>query len=141
LTNPYHACLLCRRGGRCGRGGELSSRLSGAISHQPLDPVNPDILYGTTSSIWGRQHDSAVAEEAAGSQENLRRCRDTMIDVSNGERGQSTNFIDPEQIPKTIKITWSSPGSFFSRLNVTTGKSTWVSVRQGAQRRPVQESG
>src|SRR5438874_2284143 len=29
----------------------------GAVSHKPLDPVNPDILYGTTSSIWGRQHD------------------------------------------------------------------------------------
>src|SRR5215471_13178971 len=29
----------------------------GAVSHQPLDPINPDILFGTTSSIWGRQHD------------------------------------------------------------------------------------
>src|SRR5215468_10305479 len=28
-----------------------------AIKHKPLDPVNPDILYGTTSSIWGNQHD------------------------------------------------------------------------------------
>ena len=24
-----------------------------AIQHKPLDPVNPDILFGTTSSIWG----------------------------------------------------------------------------------------
>ncbi|HET9467169.1 MAG TPA: hypothetical protein VFO48_02110, partial [Vicinamibacterales bacterium] len=32
------------------------SRVWGAIKHKPLDPVNPDILYGTTSSIWGRQH-------------------------------------------------------------------------------------
>src|ERR1700758_1449276 len=23
------------------------------IEHKPLDPVNPDILFGTTSSIWG----------------------------------------------------------------------------------------
>ena len=22
------------------------------IKHKPLDPVNPDILFGTTSSIW-----------------------------------------------------------------------------------------
>src|SRR6266446_5705927 len=29
----------------------------GAASHKPLDPVNPDILFGTTSSIWGQQHD------------------------------------------------------------------------------------
>ena len=26
----------------------------------------------------------------------------TLIDVSNGEAGQSTNFIDPQPIPKTI---------------------------------------
>ncbi|HWY63665.1 MAG TPA: hypothetical protein VNX61_00540, partial [Rhizomicrobium sp.] len=23
------------------------------IKHKPLDPVNPDILFGTTSSMWG----------------------------------------------------------------------------------------
>src|SRR2546422_3874643 len=33
------------------------SKVWGAVSHKPLDPVNPDILFGTTSSIWGRQHD------------------------------------------------------------------------------------
>jgi len=29
----------------------------GAIPHRPLDPVNPDILFGSTSSLWGQQHD------------------------------------------------------------------------------------
>ena len=24
----------------------------GAVSHKPLDPVNPDILFGSTSSLW-----------------------------------------------------------------------------------------
>src|SRR5277367_2950935 len=33
------------------------SKISGAVSHKSLDPVNPDILFGTTSSIWGKQHD------------------------------------------------------------------------------------
>src|SRR5438445_10318644 len=33
------------------------SKARGAVTHQPLDPVNPDILFGTTSSIWGKQHD------------------------------------------------------------------------------------
>src|SRR6266852_8158070 len=33
------------------------SKLWSAVSHKPLDPVNPDIFFGTTSSIWGRQHD------------------------------------------------------------------------------------
>src|SRR4051812_7846486 len=29
----------------------------GAVSHRPLDPVNPDILFGSTSSLWSGQHD------------------------------------------------------------------------------------
>src|SRR5688572_16318783 len=33
------------------------STVWGAVNHKPLDPINPDILFGTTSSIWGRQHD------------------------------------------------------------------------------------
>ena len=98
----------------------------GAASHKPLDPVNPDILFGTTSSLWGQQHDIVWAvkrikdlglqgiEPYANNIENYRKnplvlkkifddAGITMIDVSNGARGQSTNFIDPEQIPKTIK--------------------------------------
>jgi inosose dehydratase len=101
------------------------SKLWGAVSHKPLDPVNPDILYGTTSSIWGRQHDIVWAvkriatlglqgiepygdaiEKYRKSPLDLKKIFDdsgiTFIDASNGESGQSTNFIDPEQIPKTI---------------------------------------
>ena len=97
----------------------------GAVFHKPLDPVNPDLLYGSTSSIWGRQHDLvwAVKRVAASGLQGIEPYGDaiqkwrrnplelkkifddagiTLIDVSNGERGQSTNFIDPEQIPKTI---------------------------------------
>src|SRR6266487_630736 len=33
------------------------SNVWGAVSHRPLDPVNPDILFGSTSSLWGGQHD------------------------------------------------------------------------------------
>ncbi len=33
------------------------STVSGAVAHHPLDPVNPDILFGSTSSLWGGQHD------------------------------------------------------------------------------------
>jgi hypothetical protein len=35
----------------------LPSQARGAVAHKSLDPVNPDILFGTTSSIWGKQHD------------------------------------------------------------------------------------
>jgi inosose dehydratase len=102
------------------------SKVLGAVRHQPLDPVNPDILYGTTSSIWGKQHDIAWAAkriaalglqgiEPYGDQiENYRKnpmalkkifddAGVTFIDASNGEKGQSTNFIDPDKIPKTIE--------------------------------------
>jgi hypothetical protein len=27
------------------------------VSRRPLDPVNPDILFGSTSSLWDAQHD------------------------------------------------------------------------------------
>lgn len=101
------------------------SKLWGAASPQSLDPVNPDILYGTTSSIWGRQHDIewAVKRVAALGLQGIEPYGDAIekyrknplklkkifddagvifIDASNGEMGQSTNFIDPEVIPKTI---------------------------------------
>ena len=29
----------------------------GAVNHKPLDPINPDILFGSTSSLWGGQLD------------------------------------------------------------------------------------
>ena len=97
----------------------------GAVNQKPLDPVNPDILFGTTSSIWGQQHDIVWAvkriaslglqgiepypnsiEQYRKNPLELKKIFDdagiTMIDVSNGAKGQSTNFIDPEQIPKTI---------------------------------------
>jgi sugar phosphate isomerase/epimerase len=101
------------------------SHASGAVTHKSLDPIDPDILYGTTSSIWGKQHDLAWAIKrvaALGLQgiepygDNIEQYRKnplelkklfddagiTFIDASNGEKGQSTNFIDPDQIPKTI---------------------------------------
>jgi inosose dehydratase len=101
------------------------SKVSGAVSQRSLDPVNPDILFGTTSSIWGQQHDivwairriaglglqgiepySNAIEQYRKNPLELKKMFDdagiTLIDVSNGAKGQSTNFIDPEQIPKTI---------------------------------------
>jgi hypothetical protein len=101
------------------------SIMSAAVSRKPLDPVNPDILFGTTSSIWGNQHDVVWAirriaalglqgiEPYANNIEQYRKnplelkkifdeAGVTLIDVSNGAKGQSTNFIDKEAIPKTI---------------------------------------
>ena len=102
-----------------------ASRAWGAVTHRPLDPINPDILFGTTSSIWGAQHDIVWAvkriaglglqgiEPYANNIEEYRKnplvlkkifdeAGVTLIDVSNGAKGQATNFIDRDQIPKTI---------------------------------------
>jgi len=96
-----------------------------AVSHRSLDPVNPDILFGSTSSLWSGQHDiewaikrvaalglqgiepyAAQIEKYRSNPLALKKLFDeaglTMIDVANGAKGQSTNFIDPEQIPKTV---------------------------------------
>ncbi|MDP7613089.1 MAG: hypothetical protein QF908_03835, partial [Dehalococcoidia bacterium] len=93
-------------------------------SHRPLDPENPDILYGSTSSLWDARHTiewgikriAALGlqgiEPYAKQIENHRanplalkkkfnESGVTLIDVSNGAKGQSTNFIDPEETTKT----------------------------------------
>ncbi len=93
-------------------------------SHRPLDPENPDILYGSTSSLWDARHpiewgikriaclglqgiepyakqvENHLANPLA-LKEKFDESGVTLIDVSNGA-GQSTNFIDPKEIPKTI---------------------------------------
>jgi len=97
----------------------------GAASRQPLDPVNPDMLFGSTSSLWAPQHDIVWAvnriaalglqgiepypnniEKYLNKPLELKKIFDdagvTFIDASNGGRNQSTNFVDADQIPKTI---------------------------------------
>jgi len=96
-----------------------------AVSHSPLDPENPDILYGSTSSLWDARHPiewaikriatlglqgiEPYAKQIEGHRADpmaLKKKFDeagvTLIDVSNGAIGQSTNFIDPKETPKTI---------------------------------------
>ena len=96
-----------------------------AVSHRPLDPVNPDILFGSTSSLWDHHHpiEWAIKRIAAlglqGIEPYARQIEDhradplalkkqfdeagvTLIDVSNGAKGQSTNFIDADQTAKTV---------------------------------------
>ena len=95
------------------------------IKHQPLDPENSNILYGSTSSLWDARHpiEWGIKRIAAlglqGIEPYAKQVEDhranplalkkkfdesgvTLIDVSNGAQGQSTNFVDPEQTPKTI---------------------------------------
>src|SRR5262245_62856429 len=96
-----------------------------AATHRPLDPVNPDILFGSTSSLWSNQRDIEWAikriaalglqgiepyanqiEKYRSNPLALKKLFDeaglTMIDVSNGARGQSTNFIDKDQTSKSF---------------------------------------
>ena len=96
-----------------------------SASHRPLDPENPHILYGSTSSLWDARHpiEWAIKRIAAlglqGIEPYSKQIEDhrsdplalkekfdesgvTLIDVSNGAKGQSTNFTDSEETPKTI---------------------------------------
>ena len=95
-------------------------------SHKSLDPENPDILYGSTSSLWDARHsiEWAIKRIAAlglqgiepyakqieqhrsnplALKEKFTAANVTLIDVSNGAKEQSTNFIDPEETEKTIE--------------------------------------
>ena len=95
-------------------------------SHKSLDPENPDILYGSTSSLWDARHsiEWAIKRIAAlglqgiepyakqieqhrsnplALKEKFTAANITLIDVSNGAKNQSTNFIDPEETEKTIE--------------------------------------
>ncbi len=95
-------------------------------SHQSLDPENPDILYGSTSSLWDARHsiEWGIKRIAAlglqgiepyakqieqhrsnplALKEKFTAANITLIDVSNGAKDQSTNFIDPEETEKTIE--------------------------------------
>ena len=135
MAEPVRRCGLDRRefvsqavmiGGVAAAASFMGpARVWGAVTRGPLDPANPDILFGTTSSLWDNQHDIAWAvrriaalglqgiepygkqiEEYRAKPLALKKIFDeagiTFIDASNGEMGQSTNFIDPDQIPKTI---------------------------------------
>jgi len=130
------------------------SKVWGAVSHKPLDPVNPDIFFGTTSSIWGRQHDIVWAVKrvaALGLQgiepypNNIEQYRKnplalkklfddaglTFIDCSNGAMGQSTNFIDPDQIPRTIADHVAFARDFLQPLGATLWKVNMGQRPQG----------
>ena len=95
-------------------------------SHKSLDPENPDILYGSTSSLWDARHsiEWGIKRIAAlglqgiepyakqiekhrsnplALKEKFTAANITLIDVSNGAKNQSTNFIDPEETEKTIE--------------------------------------
>jgi inosose dehydratase len=95
-------------------------------THKSLDPENPDILYGSTSSLWDARHsiEWGIKRIAAlglqgiepyakqieqhrsnplALKEKFTAANVTLIDVSNGAKDQSTNFIDPEKTEKTIE--------------------------------------
>jgi inosose dehydratase len=116
-----------------------------AVAHRPLDPVNPDMLFGITSSLWSQQHEIEWAIKriaALGLQgiepypqqietyrrdpRRLKKLFDeagiTLIDVSNGAKGQSTNFIDSDQIPRTIADHVAFARDFLQPFGVTVWK-------------------
>lgn len=121
------------------------SDANAAIAHRPLDPINPDILFGITSTLWSQQHEIEWAikriadlglqgiepyapqiEKYRSDPLGLKRLFDeagiTLIDVSNGADGQSTNFIDPDQVSKTIRDHVAFAREFLQPFGVTVWK-------------------
>ena len=117
------------------------ANLWAAKVHQPLDPVNPDILFGSTSSLWSGQHDIEWAikriaalglqgvepyapqvEKYRKDPKGLRKLFEdaglTLIDVANGAVGTSTNFMDAAQVPKTISTHVEYARDFLQRRGV-----------------------
>jgi inosose dehydratase len=119
--------------------------LFGAVTHRALDPVNPDILFGITSSLWSQQREIEWAikriaslglqgiepypqqiEKYRSNPLRLKQLFDeagiTLIDVSNGAKGQSTDFIDPAQTPRTIADHVAFARDFLQPFGVTVWK-------------------
>src|SRR5262249_58698854 len=111
-------------------------------AYKPLYPGSPDILFGRTSCLWDAQQEIEWPSKrfaALGRQgiepygNNIEKYRPkplalkklfddagvTFIDASNGEMGQSTNFIDPDQIPKTIADHVAFARDFLQPLGAT----------------------
>ena len=152
----FMAFALALGGTAVAASGFRPSRVLGAASIGPLDPANPDILFGSTSSLWGEQHDIEWAikriaglglqgiepypnqiEKYRSNPRPLKKLFDdagiTLIDVSNGAKGQSTNFIDPDQIPKTIADHVAFARDFLQPFGVNVWKCNMGTGRRVAQ--------
>jgi len=122
-----------------------TSKVWGAVSHRPLDPMNPDILFGSTSSLWSGQHEiewaikriaalgmqgiEPYAQQVEKYRKNptgLKKLFDeaglTLIDVANGAVGTSTNFMDAPQVQKTIATHVEYAREFLQPIGATLWK-------------------
>ena len=123
----------CQSGGLANRRGVVGG----------LDPVNPDLLFGHTGFLWGNDIDSAIASVARSGLQGLEPYRQhimpwasnplplkakfdaagiAFVSCSNGGPGQSTNFIDPAQTPKTIADHMQFAREFLVPFGATVGK-------------------
>jgi len=97
-----------------------------AAGVERYDPQNPDLLFGTVSSIWGNDVDTVVSHAARlrfqgveffrrnvipyvdspahfmDLYHKVRQANLAFIDVANGGPGMAENFIDPAKTPKTV---------------------------------------
>src|ERR1700743_2775561 len=104
----------------------LASMPALAAGEERYDPQNPDLLFGTVSSIWGNDLDTVVSHAArlrfqgveffrrnvlpyVDSQSlfmdlyhKVRGAGLSFIDVANGGPGMAENFVDPAKTPKTV---------------------------------------
>ena len=127
-----------------------------AVAHRPLDPVNPDILFGSTSSLWSNQHDIEWAikriaalglagdrpyanqiEKYRSNPLALKKLFDeagiTMIDVSNGAKDSRPTSSIRIRSRKRSRITWRSRAIFSNRSAPPIGSATWAPARPAAR--------
>ena len=116
-----------------------------AATHQALDPENPDILFGSTSSLWSASHPiewgikriAALGlqgiEPYAGQIEDHRAnplALKEKFDKSGSRLTSSTRRRRPGRSPTT----WHSPVTSFSRAVATSGSATWALARPAVRR-------
>jgi inosose dehydratase len=85
-------------------GGLGMSNAWGATKMKSLDPINPDIMYGTTSSIWGNTHDIEFW---------AKRCGELGLQGIEPYPNAITKYLTPTFDPKGLKKVFDSAGIQF----------------------------
>ena len=140
------------------------SKVWAATNHKPLDPINPESLFGTTSSIWGRQHDIAWAIKsiAALGLQGIEPIRTTSSSIGKirwrskscsmtrasrsstaptARKGSRRISSTPRRRRRRSRITWRSRATSFSLSTRRSGSATWAAARGRPERRSAQAAG
>jgi hypothetical protein len=99
-----------------------------AVTHQPLDPENPDILYGSTSSLWDGRHPIVwgIKRIAALGLQGIEPYAKQIEDHRDDPLALKEKFDDPKKRQRRSLIMWHSPATSYSRSVATCTSATWA---------------